>query len=276
MKLKYLGTAAAEGIPGLFCNCDVCRNALKVKGKEIKTRSQAIIDDTLLIDFPQDTYMHVINHGLDLRNIHHCLITHSHSDHFYPNDLWCRFKNMANNIPDKPLNIYATQAGFGATQARYGDNAINSDRLKLHLISPFEELNIAGYRVVPLKADHDASTNPVIYIIEKDGKSLLYANDTGIFPDETWAYLQEYGKIFDMISLDCTAMALPGWKSGHMGLDSNKIVCDRLVQMGRCNENTTVYVNHFSHNGKLTHEQLVVEAAKYGFGASYDGLEVEF
>ena len=31
MKLKYLGTAAAEGIPGMFCNCRVCRNALKIR-----------------------------------------------------------------------------------------------------------------------------------------------------------------------------------------------------------------------------------------------------
>ena len=61
MKLKYLGTAAAEGIPGMFCNCRVCRNALEVRGKEIKTRSQALLDDKLLIDFPPDTYLHILN-----------------------------------------------------------------------------------------------------------------------------------------------------------------------------------------------------------------------
>ncbi len=87
MKLKYLGTAAAEGIPGLFCNCRVCRNALSVRGREIKTRSQSLVDGKLLIDLPADTYMHVLNYGLDLREIHHCIITHNHSDHFYPNDL---------------------------------------------------------------------------------------------------------------------------------------------------------------------------------------------
>ncbi len=27
MKLQYLGTAAAEGIPALFCNCPVCTAA---------------------------------------------------------------------------------------------------------------------------------------------------------------------------------------------------------------------------------------------------------
>ena len=27
MKLTYLGTAAAEGLPALFCNCEFCQKA---------------------------------------------------------------------------------------------------------------------------------------------------------------------------------------------------------------------------------------------------------
>ena len=40
MKIAYLGTSAAEGIPALFCHCDVCRYARKYKGKNVRTRSQ--------------------------------------------------------------------------------------------------------------------------------------------------------------------------------------------------------------------------------------------
>ena len=32
MKLKYLGTAAAEGYPAMFCNCENCKKAQKEKG----------------------------------------------------------------------------------------------------------------------------------------------------------------------------------------------------------------------------------------------------
>lgn len=56
MKITYLGTAAAEGIPALFCSCDVCKKSMELGGRNIPTRSQAIIDDTLPIDFPCDTY----------------------------------------------------------------------------------------------------------------------------------------------------------------------------------------------------------------------------
>ena len=33
MKIHYLGTAAAEGWPALFCDCENCRRARIEKGK---------------------------------------------------------------------------------------------------------------------------------------------------------------------------------------------------------------------------------------------------
>lgn len=273
MKLKYLGTAAAEGIPGMFCNCRVCRNALEVRGKEIKTRSQALIDDNLLIDFPADTYLHILNYGLDLRNINHCIITHSHFDHFHPDDFWCRFEGIAYDISEEPLNVYVTGAGYNQA-FKVLEKA--DKRVVFHKITPFEPFRIEDYRIIPLAANHAPSTDPVIYIIEHGGKSLLYANDTGIFPDSTWDYLKTYGKKFNLVSLDCTGMALKNWRNSHLTLDTDKETYDRLTEIGVCDSNTVTYVNHFSHNGKLTHEELVVEAAKYGFSAAYDGLEVEF
>ena len=275
MKLKYLGTAAAEGIPGMFCNCRVCRNALKIRGKEIKTRSQALLDDKLLIDFPADTYMHILNHGLDLRNIHNVIITHSHADHFYPNDFWCRFKGIAHDIVEEPLNIYVTEAGYNKALRQLGED-MNEMRVKFHKIAPFEPFDVEDYHIIPLAADHDSSSNPVIYIIEKGGKSLLYAHDTGIFPDSTWDYLEKYNKKFELISLDCTGMAQKNWIRSHLCLNTDKEVYDRLTEIGVCDKNTIVYVNHFSHNGMLTHKELVVEAEKYGFLVTYDSLEVVF
>ena len=58
MKIQYLGTAAAEGWPSVFCDCEACRKALQLAGKNIRTRSQVVIDDTLLVDMPPDAYFH--------------------------------------------------------------------------------------------------------------------------------------------------------------------------------------------------------------------------
>ena len=65
MVLQYLGTAAAEGIPALFCQCLVCRAAQKAGGREIRTRSGALIDGKLKLDFGPDSYVHMLRYGLD-------------------------------------------------------------------------------------------------------------------------------------------------------------------------------------------------------------------
>lgn len=274
MKLKYYGTAAAEGIPGLFCNCRVCQNALKVRGKEVKTRSQALLDGKILIDFPPDTYLHILNYGLDLRGVYHCIITHSHQDHLLVSDYWCRIKGIANDIEEKPMHIYLTNAGYESALGFFGADVVGT-RLHFHKITPFEAFDIEDYHIIPLAANHDPKSDPVIYIIEHDGKTLLYGNDTGLFPKATWEYLESYRGRFDYVSLDCTGMLLKNWRDSHMGLDTNEELYAKMTEMGLCDQNTVAYVNHFSHNGLATHEELVVEAKKRGFGVTYDGFEIE-
>ena len=55
MQFQYLGTAAAEGWPAVFCRCKYCLEAQRLGGKNIRTRSQAIVNDDLLLDLPPDT-----------------------------------------------------------------------------------------------------------------------------------------------------------------------------------------------------------------------------
>ena len=50
MQFQYLGTAAAEGWPAVFCRCKYCLEAQRLGGKNIRTRSQAIVNDDLLLD----------------------------------------------------------------------------------------------------------------------------------------------------------------------------------------------------------------------------------
>ncbi len=56
MKVTYLGTGAAEGIPALFCNCEYCKSVKKRGGKEVRSRAQVIVDGELSIDFPPDAF----------------------------------------------------------------------------------------------------------------------------------------------------------------------------------------------------------------------------
>ena len=109
MKLRYMGTAACERIPGMFCDCAVCRRALAKGGKNIMTRSQALVDDTLLIDFNSETYSHFVQLGRTMWDVEHILITHSHCDHLSFEDLCCRTKGQANGVKTEKLRLYTSE-----------------------------------------------------------------------------------------------------------------------------------------------------------------------
>ena len=110
MKLKYLGTAAAEAVPAPFCRCRVCERAREKGGRNVRTRSQALLDGRLLIDFPADTYLHALREGLRLYDISSCIITHCHSDHLYPGDLWCLISYAGRRREKRAFHLYGTGA----------------------------------------------------------------------------------------------------------------------------------------------------------------------
>lgn len=273
MKIQYLGTAAAEGWPALFCNCEMCKQAARLSGKNIRTRSQAIVDDKILIDFPADTYAHMLQYHIDLPSIHTLLVTHSHIDHWYPEDLMRRSKRFATAI-DETLHIYGNDAVYEELMQvakRVGDG-YKDVRIEYHIVKEFEPFEAEGYKIVPLKASHKPGENCFIYMISKDGKSLLYGHDTGYFPEETWDYIMD--KQFDLVSLDCTMISIKAG-TNHMGILDNIEVAERLRALGCVKEHTQCVINHFSHNGKMLYDELTATAKKYGFIATYDGMSVE-
>lgn len=280
MKIKIYGTCAAEGFPGMFCSCPVCEKARTLGGKNIRTRSQALINDDLLIDFPADTYLHILNYGLDLRPVKACLITHGHDDHLYPYDLQYRMHGYA-YFPDEdkkePLSVYSTAASGEEMCRVLAIENITERKAKaisINTIEKFKPTNIEGYIVTPLPADHARKLDPVIYIIQKDGKSILWAHDTGYFLPETWEYIEKSGIVFDFVSLDCTSILNDNAYGNHMGLKACGDVKERLLKTN-ADDKTVFIVNHFSHNGGLCYDELVPVAGEMGFEVSFDGIEFE-
>lgn len=283
MKIKYFGTAAAEAIPAFFCSCDICEKARQAGGKNIRTRSQALIDDDLLIDFPADTYLHIMNYGLDLRPVKSLLITHGHDDHLYPDDLVYRlspvYAHFPNNSKDKkPLDIYISGKSSKKLLSVFKREKVSiRDRKahRVHVVKKAETFITAGYTVTALRANHAKKLEPLIYIIQKDRKSILYAHDTGYFFDDTWEYIENSGIKFDLVSLDCTSTNRKSVEGTHMNLTACCMVKDRLIKNNNADEKTVFCLNHFSHNGGYTYDELVPIAEEKGFIVSYDTMEIE-
>lgn len=276
MKLQYLGTAAAEGIPAIFCDCETCIKSRNAGGRNIRTRSQALIDDRLLIDFPADTYMHFLQYNLPLTKIKSCLITHSHMDHLYPKELQMRKKGFANIRESVPLTFFSDKAGFEAINDIIIADDLKDDEILVNQIKLYEAFEVDGYKIVALRAAHDPKSSPVVYLIEKDGKTIFYSNDTSEYPDESMEYLGKLNKPIDLISLDCTEACGDATYVGHLTLDRCIELRKKLIDIGAADENTKFILNHFSHNGKnVLYDDFVKIAAENNFEVSYDGMIVE-
>ena len=114
----------------------------------------------------------------------------------------------------------------------------------------------------------------LLYLIEQDGKTVFYGNDTGIFPEEIDEYLAKNNKKIDLLSLDCTKCDNDYKYYTHMSMEEGKVIFDRFKAKGILSEDVKCYYTHFSHNGHQIYDDLVKSAKKYGFKVAYDGLEI--
>ena len=283
MKFQYLGTAAAEGIPAIFCECDTCKKARASAKKNIRTRSQAIIDGKLLIDFPADTYYHSLLYGIDLAKVKHCLITHTHSDHLYPKDLCMRRPGFSSlgATEEECFNMYGSSGAMLEVNSVLSKYDLDEKRgsISLNPLEAYCENRVGDYIVIPLEAIHDVRACPYIYIIKDNaGKTVLYAHDTNYFSDKVWEYLEKCDLRFDFVSMDCTNGAVPeNGYIGHMNLNDNAAIRERFISMGIADEKTIFCSNHFSHNGvSVLYEEYSVLAKEKGIITSFDGMELEF
>lgn len=278
MKVTYLGTAAAEGVPALFCNCAFCKGVRTRGGRELRSRSQILIDGELSVDFPPDCFYHAGVLGADLSAIKYLLVTHSHMDHFYAHDFILRGYKYARNLTSETLDIYGN-AEVGEVFAECTRRELRADvaqNIRVHTLKAFEEVRFGGYRVHTLEAKH-SSKDPLLFLIEKDNKRVLHLTDTGRLPEENYEYLAQIGgKPIDLIAFDCTFL----WgeteeNARHMGIPENMRILARLEEMGLADKNTLKVITHFSHNSAPTEEKLKRVEQEFGVIAAFDGMTLE-
>ena len=77
-KIQILGSAAAEAIPAIFCNCRVCREAWKNGGKDMRLRAAYKLNDHVRIDFGPDSIAQEYRYQLHSENLKHLFITDFH------------------------------------------------------------------------------------------------------------------------------------------------------------------------------------------------------
>jgi phosphoribosyl 1,2-cyclic phosphate phosphodiesterase len=266
MIVRLMGTGAAEGIPAFYSDSRVSRYARKHGGRDVRTRAGALLDGQIKIDLPPDTLMQLQRDGLDAMDWSALVFTHGHDDHFALRELqYCLW----------PFNDFE-YAGFTI----YGNEFVTQELADCYPDWPFEVVTTvsfqpirhAGYTMTPLQANHLEDEDCHNLLFETCGKSFLYATDTGVWKEPTWAFLD--GRKLDLLVLECTKGLTGDPYEGHLGVADFKAVVKRLREMGTLSSASLVVSTHHSHNGDATHAELEAAFKDDGVIVGYDGLEI--
>ncbi len=272
MKVLLLGTAAAEGYPGLFCECARCRNARTAGGKNLRLRAAARVNEDLLIDLGPDLLAATHLHKISLAGVRAALITHFHEDHWWtPNLLYRHAWFRENDLPT--LHLYGGPRLEEEMGALCDWHRISPEdlALRLHVVEELQKFSAGPYVVQALPAAHAPSTEPRIYAIARVDKRLLYATDTGPFPEPTWEALAGFQAHLVVMELTMGNQT----SEGHMGWADFLAARQRMSKESVISPEAKIIAHHFSHHHTPLHEELEAELAVQGVLAGYDGMEVQ-
>lgn len=270
MKIRILGTAAAEGIPAIGCDCSICKTARERGGKNIRSRSGALVNDDLKIDFGPDTLYHIHRNQLDPTLWQWLLFTHSHHDHCAHEELQYLLPGFAPEKTHQQLKMFSNacvQTKIESVEHYAGY------RLSTTLIQAFEPLMLGPYQITPVDANHTDGEDCLLFVIESEGRRLFYASDTGWLPDTTWDYLA--GKSLDLLVLECTKAFIEAEYTKHLSFTECLQVCERLREIGAIRDDSQIVFTHFSHNGNALHEEMEAAMNPHGIQIAYDGMVIE-
>ena len=284
MKLVFLGTAAAEGIPGLWCGCPICREARKRGGKDIRRRCSYLIDDDTLVDFGPDSFDQMRMANINLAALKRIIFTHCHEDHLSPAQLiYRRSPGFCTDVPEYKMDVLGSKRtlrelvrGVLSTNSPTLDGVNIFDYLRLNPITVKEGewVKSGDVELLPVPASHAIGMEAMIYAIRRGEKTVLIANDTGWLTDESWRMLD--GLRFDAAVIECTiGFRNPDANKTHQGFNTTVKFREKLIDMGCIAGDTPAYVNHFSHNGYGLHADFEARFEPHGMTVAYDGLAVE-
>ena len=261
MEVLLLGTGAADGMPNPFCRCGTCTDH-RQRG-ELRTPTSVLIDERLLIDPGPEAPRQVSRYGRDLTGLVAVLAGHAHTDHLDPALLMHR-----SWVTQEPLQVVGP-APVVARSRQWLDG--DQTAIGFTTVTAGETVDVAGYRVSVLAANHEAFGEACCYLIDDGTSTVLYATDTGLLPESTFAALA--GKRVDLVLLEETFGPRKDKGDRHLHLGTFAATLERLRELGTITEGTRVVAIHLAHDNPPL-AQLRAELAALGAEVLPDGTVI--
>ena len=290
MKLTFLGTSAGESYPAIWCDCPNCTYAREHGGKNIRMNTGSMIDDDILLDMNSCGFYTAARLGVSLTKVRHLLATHPHPDHLTVEPLEWRSEmaNAASLSPEEqhvtisprftPLpemtvygNRFVREKLLGSHPGLF-DGSANA-QMRFCEIREGERTEANNLAFTPVRARHGEPGFAHSYIIERGGKTLLYALDTSGYDDDMLEII--LSRKYDGVVMEGTFGLNGTDNDGHMNMRKNIVFRDMLLEKGCISEGTPFIITHMCPHWTPPHDVYAPMMAEKGFIVAYDGMVFE-
>ncbi|MFI5384491.1 MAG: MBL fold metallo-hydrolase [Fimbriimonadales bacterium] len=267
MRIQLLGTGGADGIPAYCASGLVSDYAREHGGKDVRTRAAALVDGELKIDFGPDTLAQIQRDGIDASDWSAAVFTHSDEDHLAVSELQY-FLYPFNENDHLPFAIYGNAEICRIIRQRYPDWP-----MEIHETKAFESFRHAGFTITPILANHTIKEEAHNLIVERDGRKLIYATDTGVWCHQTFDFVK--GAQANALVIECTDAFKKSTYNGHLDIAECVGMVHRLHELDGLTQDARVVTTHHSHQGGARHCDLVKALGRFAIEPGYDGMEFD-
>ena len=285
MQFTFLGTSAGEQYPGFWCRCENCQKARELGGRNIRRNSCASLAGDTLLDFGVEIFMLAERFDLEVIDTRYLLMTHSHEDHFCPYFLgWRRMR------PDTPLppaeNLVGPRFSLLDTLHIFGNEPVCDGvrqyvrgdavdwAVEINQVEPFLEVEAGPMRIVPLRANHPdrGGHSALNYIIHREGRTILYATDTGWPLPETYEEMSKHQ--YDLAVVEGT-FGYGAEGEGHMNFRKLERLRQQFERDALLKPGALFCATHIAPHFTPVHDEIAPVMAEKGITVAYDGMTVE-
>lgn len=253
LRIKFLGTGAAEGIPAINCDCTHCTRAKLEGGSLVRARNAIILSlprYELLIDTPPDIRSLLSKNKV--RRIDGVFLTHSHYDHSGGLEEFLYWK--------ADLDLFAEPTVYEALQRE--DWGTRLPEIAFHCpCHPGIAIRFDGFFFTAFAVHH---TVPCFGLaLYENGRKIIYTSDTSNrFSNYAYCLMRQA----DLLIINTPRFAPP-----HEGHITSIEALELKQRLGA----KRLILTHFNHHNYPHDEMEKWAQDQDGVIIAYDGLEIE-
>ena len=254
MRIKFLGTGAAEGIPAINCDCPHCRRAREEGGKLVRERSCILFSlpgYELLMDTPPGILDLLAKN--EVTRIDGIFLTHEHFDHAGGLEEFLYWK--------KDVDLFTAKETYRALRKEEWGGRLSE--IAFHILyRPGMIIRFDDFFIVPFLVLHGV---PTYGLMLREGEKKIVCTSDSALRFSNYARCLMAGA--DLLIVNTPYFINPPHEA-HIG------VPDAIKLKGGVGAKKLI-LTHFNHYNK-PHDELEEYISQFeGVEAAYDGMEVE-